>query len=449
MSSKWDQYIIDESPKFSKWDKYLEREEKEPRTTGFVKGAVKGISKLPQTLYDLATNQEALNSLLQALGFEPKESAMHKYLTGPMEEFVSKKLEEKSPTTETSRPFEEYGERYAQQAPFSPLGALLTAGAGQIAKEKGFGPIGQAVAEVGTGGLAGFAKNLATKGIIPPKNLKDLYNFGKTMGMSDKEMTPLMQSEGKIKWLSKLSQKGKRANEALKSSHAALQESYKDILESPVAQKALTPNQTLKFAQQVKKLTSTMPVDLREKLQKDAFELAKNGFTGSELMNFWKDIGYQVSQGNKELGILKGPITEALKDISPELGESFSKINNLYSRYYDIIKAMKPSLYTDLENGGKILSLLHSVLFFNPKALIGIGAFQGAKSFARETLINPKFQSLTKKMISALNSRKYSSANIIFHRMNDLIKKDAPELADKLEDLDFNDLKSSVKERKE
>jgi len=414
----------------------------------FVKGAVKETSTFPQKIQNVVSGQPVLNSLLELLGLEKKQDLMKETVTQPFENLVSQTLEKKAPSSEQTRPYEEYGQRYAQQAPFNPLLGLLTAGSGQIAKEKGFGPVGQAVAEIVTGGVGDFAKNLMSKGITPPKDLKDLYNFGKSMGISDKNMTPLMQSERKIKWISKLAQKGKRANEALKGTHEALGETYKNILNSADAQKALNPNQAMKFANHVKKLTSTMPYDLREAIRNDAFELAKNGFKGNELMNFWKDIGYQVSQGNKELGILKEPIANALRDINPKLGQDFVKINNLYSRYYDIIKAMKPSLYTELENGGKLLYLIKNLWFFNPKALAGEGVYQGAKSFARETLINPKFQNITKKLISALNKNKYSSANMIFQEMNKVIKKDSPELADELKDIDFTDLEKNQSEKK-
>lgn len=405
-----------------------------------LKGAIKEISKYPQKIYEFTTGKTFLDPLAKALGLEKKQDLMKTQVTEPLEQFISRTLEKKAPSTEETRPYEEFGARYIQQAPFNPLLALLTAGAGQITKELGGGPIAQTVAELGTGGLAGFAKNLAKKGIIPPKNLKDLYNFGKTIGLSDNEITPLIQSERKIKWLSTLSQKGKRTNEALKASKEALGDAFETIIKSKEAIKSLTPNQAVKFANHVKKITSKMPVELREKLQKDAFELAKNGFKGSELMNFWKDINFQIAQGNKELGLLKEPISNALKDISPNLGESFVKINNLYSRYYNIVKALKPSIYTQLETGGKALFLLKSLIFFNPKALAGAGIYQGAKSLARETLINPKFQGLTKKLIQSLNTNKYSSANIIFQKMNEMIKKDDPKIAKELKSVNFEDL---------
>jgi len=205
----------------------------------------------------------------------------------------------------------------------------------------------------------------------------------------------------------------------------------------------LTPTQALKFANKVKALTATMPYDVKVALRNDALELAQNGFKGSELMNLWKDVGHQYARGNKELAILKGPIGEALTDISPELGNKFSKINNLYSKYYNIIKAMKPGIYTELEKQGKPLYLLKNLLFFNPRALASLGVYQGAKSLAREALINPKFQSLTKKLISSLNNYKYGTANLVLDRMNEIIKKDSPEIAEELENINFNELKKS------
>ncbi len=414
-------------------------QQKPDSAKAFLKGATKEVSTFPRKISELTMGGPVVQFLSKILGVKAQPSIISQ-ATQPLENLLSEFLEKKSPMTAATRPFEEYGARYAQQAPFNPITALLTAGGGQLTKELGGGPILQAITELGLGGLTQFGKNIAIKGFTPPEDLKDLFKFGKTMGMSDEEITPLMQSESKIKWLSTLSQKGKRANEALKGTKEALGSVFESIAESPEARKQLTPNQALKFANNVKQITSKMPVELREKLQKDAFELAKNGFKGSELMNFWKDINYQISQGNKELGLLKEPIGNALKDISPKLEESFVKTNNLYSRYYDIVRALKPSIYTEIEKGGKALGLLYSIMFFNPKALAAAGFYQGAKSLARETLINPKFQGLTKKLISALNVKNMRSANMVFQRMNDMIREKDSKIADELEKVNFEDL---------
>lgn len=438
MSSKWDKYLSEESIPTSKWDRYIEKTE-EPE--GFLKSTARTALQIPKGIAEV-TPYGVATSIWDLLGSAESLQELNKYKN----EFREEELRRKFPTAPWGEKPRFDEQKYLEALEQAKQGVPTVQNISKFIESQTGLPLEaktklQKIVELGSGFLK---KPIA--GVIPSTANKELYNFGKAMGMSEKEITPLMQSETKIKWLSKLAQKGKKANEALKGTHEALGDIYGDILTSSEAQKALNPNQALKFANNVKRLTKTMPVDMREAIQKDALELAKNGFTGSELMNFWKDIGYQVSKGNRELGILKGPIGEALKDINPKLGEDFVKINNLYSKYYNITKAMKPSVLTDLENAGKAFYLFKNLFFFNPKALAAEGLYQGSKSIAREALINPKFQSLTKKLISTLNNKDYGRANIIFDRINKMIQKISPDIAKELKDIDFNELEAPVSE---
>lgn len=408
----------------------------------FLKGVLKSASRAPAFLQKYATPQAFAEPLMQALGVQPRENGIvNKESFKPFEEKVSSFLEKKAPYSEEMRPWEEYGERYAPQALTNPLLAFVSAGAGQLTKEAGGGPGLQALAEIGSFSIAQIGKALISKAVIPSKGLKDLYNFGKSMGMSESEITPLMQSKGKIKWLSRLSSKGEKTKGALASTKEALGGIVDKLKSQFGGKKILTAPQANKFANAVKNVTKELPVEMRELVQKDAFELAKNGFSGEELMNFWKDLNYHISRGNRQLGLLKGPITEALKDINPKLADSFIKTNNLYSRYYNISKALKPTIYNELEKGGKTYLAVKDLLTFNFKGLAGLGLYEGAKKTAENLLINPRYQSLTKKFISALNTRKMNQANILFQEMNKMIKKESPEMGDVFDKIDFNQLK--------
>lgn len=121
---------------------------------GFSKGAPKSIANI----LDMISPNAIPNYIMKLLGSDIETPAQQ--LAQPIEKFIGEKLEPYAPTTEETRPFEEFGQRYSEYAPFGPLSGLLMAGAGQVAKESGLGEGAQMIAELLAGLGPQAAKNL-------------------------------------------------------------------------------------------------------------------------------------------------------------------------------------------------------------------------------------------------------------------------------------------------
>ncbi len=316
--------------------------------------------------------------------------------------------------------------------------ALLAGFAGQGAEELGLPEWAQSAAEL----TAYIGPDITRKLLEKGKNA-DIIKEARRLGLSDEQITPLIQSEFKQKWLSKLSPKRGSTQSALENTKKGLSEAHEKIKHSSLAKKEISEIENGKLINSLKEKMDDIPSIVRDKIQKDYDQLLNNNITGKSIMKFWKDINSQFSSDKKVLGILKDPLKKALKSISPELGKDFDTVNALHSKYYGIASKLKPSIASDIVSGGEALGFLGSVLTGNMAFLSAILTEQAAKKLAQQMLINPRFQQLSKKTISAMNQNKFSLAK----KTSDLIAKEVSKVdknaAKKIEsisDEEFKDL---------
>lgn len=356
------------------------------------------------------------------------------------EEDFSRELEKYLPTQEGFA--EKALERGGKIAPYAITGggnvlgqALRSAVAGflgEVAKESGLPPWAQSLAE-----LPAFAAPSLGKKIIPTAAQKELVEGGRRLGLSEEAITPLIQSEMKKKWLTKFSPKRGRTQEALKKSKSGLGNIYGALENSEVAKSALTTEQSQEVLESIEGVMEKLPSGVRNKIKQDLSDLLNAPITGSSLINFFKDINHYIGKGEQKLGLLKGPIGDALKKLSPQLGEDFSITNRLYSEYAQMAGRLKPTLVGDLMSAGRAVRTMLGVTTGNYPLLAEAIGESAAKRIAREMLINPRLQNLSKKMVSALNQNKSAIANRILKDYTKEISEIDPELGDDFNDIDF------------
>jgi len=145
----------------------MEKPDKDRTPKAILKGFTKGAPKSIANILDILSPNAIPNYIMNLLGSKAKTAAQQ--LAEPAEKFIGEKLEPYSPATEETRPYEEFGQRYSEYAPYGPISGLLMAGAGQLAKESGAGEGGQLISEL----LAGIGPQLAGKIVSNiPKALK-------------------------------------------------------------------------------------------------------------------------------------------------------------------------------------------------------------------------------------------------------------------------------------
>lgn len=317
--------------------------------------------------------------------------------------------------------------------PGSTLGTLprsIASGfAGEGAKELGAPEWVQTAAE-----LTAYMGPDLTKKLIESGNNKKIIQEARSLGLTDEAITPLLQSDFKTKWLSKLSPKRGATEKALSTSKAQLSESYNIIQKSPDAGKPLSQLALNDLMSDFAHKLYNMPAGVRNKVKEDFRNLISAPITGETLINFYKDVNHYLGPNTKQLSLLKEPIRNALYSISPQMGKDFQTINDLFSRYYKISSKLKPTLTSDLVSAAENIGLLGSLVTGQIPIATGILGEKSLKKIAQQMLINPRFQQIAEKTVKAMNQNKYG-----------MVKKLADLYAYELEKIDEQEAASVLK----
>lgn len=315
------------------------------------------------------------------------------------------------------------------------LKAATSGFVGEGAKKLGLPDWAQGLLEAASMGLPSLSKK-----IRPTSSQKELVEGARGLGLSDSEIAPLIQSELKQKWLTKVAPKRGRTQQALKKSKEAIGNVYDRLETSDVAKKVLSPDQSLEVMDSIDKVLEKLPSSLRNEIAEDFGDLLKSDMTGETLINFWKDINHYIGKGSSQLGVLKGPITDALEKVSPKLAQDFRMTNQLYSKFSTANKLLKPSLLGDLMTAGRAVRTALGIFTGNFPLMAESLGESALSILSREMLINPRFQNLSTKMVHALNQGKPAIANQILSSYIKEIEELDPQTADLLKDIDFKSL---------
>lgn len=313
--------------------------------------------------------------------------------------------------------------------------SILAGFAGEGAKELGAPEWAQAAAEI-----TAFVGPDITKKLIMSGKDKTLISWAKKMGMTDEQITPLLQPDFKKKWLTKLAPKRGSTATALKDTKDALSNVYSQVQKSPAAQNVISKTSKDVLTKEFQTIFKDMPSGVRDIIKKDLADLASKPITGDTLINFYSDINHYLGKDTKQLSLLKDPIKRALGSISPELGKDFAMTNDLFSKYYDIAGKLKPNLVSDIVSSSEALGAFTSIATGYYPGLIPIIGHTVAKKVAQQLLINPRFQQLSKKMIVAMDQNKIGLAKKLVDQFSLEVRKTSPELADKMDKMTDEEL---------
>jgi len=334
----------------------------------------------------------------------------------------------------------------AMAFPGSPIATLpraLAAGfIGEGAKDLGAPEWAQTALE-----LTAYLGPDITKKLLEKGSNAELIAEARKLALSDEQITPLIQSDFKQKWLSKITPRRGATQEALEKTKEGLQSAYGKIAEGETAKAALSTESGVKLIDSIEDLFEKMPSGVREKIKTDYKDLFKKDITGQSLINFWGDINHELGKHSKQLSLLKEPIKEALNEISPELAKNFETINKLYTKFYPIAKRLEPNLNTDIMSASKALGSLIGVLTGNYAVLEAAGIHFAGGQLAKELLINPRFQQIGNKMVEAIAENKYGMAKKLTDLLSHEFKKTSPELSNQLQNISEDELKDLFSSR--
>lgn len=310
------------------------------------------------------------------------------------------------------------GEGLATGGGLKAIAGLAGSGlAGQGIREAG-GPEGLAAATEIVGSIA---PSMISEKLIPSsQRAKDLVNAGRSVGLTESQITPLIQGEKKLATLSKVARKGSKTKELFSSIKDSLGDSYQSIKNSVSNMGNVNASNRQILIDKFAAIRNDLSKTLKPSPDKEAAinfisdaikKVSKNGASPEELINFWQDINKSVKWnsiqgGKKSLTRLKEPILEVLNNVAPQAAKDFEMTNDLYSKYSQIAKKLKPDLIDSFISKGEILAAPAAGLALaqgNPWALIALGSETAIRLLGREMLINPYFQNIGKKLVTNFN----------------------------------------------
>lgn len=334
-----------------------------------------------------------------------------------------------------------------------PGGGLKT-----LATLGGAGIAGQSIREAG--GPEALASGVEIGGSIIPsmisgkvnpsgitkagKEAVDIAKAGRHIGLSEKQIAPLIQSEGKAAVLSKVARKGTRTKKLFSSIKESLGDSYKNIKDSVANYGNVNATNRQILIDKFTAIKTDLQKTLKASPDKEAAinfigeaidKVSKNGATPEELINFWQDINKSVKWnsiqgGKKSLTQLKEPILEVLTNVSPAAAKDFELTNQLYSKYAQISKKLKPDLVDAFVNKGELIAGASGALALatgNPFLLGSVLTESAARILGREMLINPYFQNIANKLVTNFNSASVKGVTDLTKQAQDYLARKHPE----------------------
>lgn len=435
------------------------QEEPTPFETGIaqgLRGLLPALLGLPGDIFSLAQKpgQSVGSYVTRQLGLQPQESFQVLPKTENIQQFIDAITGgEYIPKTQGEQLYQEAFGRLGRSLPSALLGpgALATAltseagglSAKELIKGLGGGETSQTVADILAGLGSGTAQSMISRRSgIAPKGLEKLEAKGKEFGLTEKELTPLLQSEKKGRFFSKLARKSPKDQKMFEDIESKFGDAFSGIRDQASKLPPLNDSQETKLVNSFQAVVDDLKKTIKP--SKDKEEVIKfmessidkvllDGTNPEELINFYRDINQTVnwkaiSGGKKKLAEFKNIIKDSLKEVDPKLSQEFEVSNELYSKFKQTEKFMKPEIYDKFLEMQKYIGIPTAIGDFlltgNPSGLYAEGAIIGIREIARQALLNPKIQNLRKNFFRAIESNSPKLAKQIGKEVEKEINRD-------------------------
>lgn len=366
-------------------------------------------------------------------------------LHDPITAFFSKKnipheneVIEKTLPTRKDEPLEQFLETAGELAPTFALGpenwalkgaqiglgaatkqALKEAGAPDIVQE-----LGSAIGPLAAQGIRGAL----SKKLSPNMAQKEVYDFLKGYGFSDKQITPFVQSERKSRWLAKTA-RGFLDPEKFKEETKSIPELvYASIREKQAQLPPLAGARKTAFFQQLDKQMQKIPYTYTDMISKDLKKLRSSELSFKNLRDFEAALNHKIgsSEGGKEvLGILKEPVNFGERLLSQDLYKEKELMNRAYRSRMNIYDKLpedaKGSVLEKVSSLGPLGAAAAAYAFGVPFAVKGYVLKKGSELAAAKLLTSPRLQNMQQKLTRAILEENKGSIINLLSKIEDLM----------------------------
>src|SRR5690606_11141990 len=369
------------------------------------KGAIKSLESIGELL------NIPVDSLTNMLS--PELAERKKKFKTQREEWVEKAL----PTLEG--PVEDMLQFAGEQLPFvatGPGGALAKGGAAfagglakKGAKEVGLPEWAQDLAS-GVGIAApGLAKAALSKVIKPSAAQKEVVDFLRSKGLSEKQITPIIQDEKKLAALSKVAFKYPEKSPFIREIRDNLGSLYEQVY-SKGAQKALGDQGLSIFTSDLNKALQSLNPRYRDALKKEVELLFSEPITFKSLAEFEhaaNDALRGMTGGKRSIGVLKDVAKKTMKYLDPALSKEHEMVNKSYAQLANFTEHMTKKQADSFLKLEKINPGIAAAVSLNFAAFPKLGLTAAAAPYvARKFLTSPRLQRLHAKMFSEMEKGK-------------------------------------------
>ena len=250
----------------------------------------------------------------------------------------------------------------------------------------------------------GIGQAAASKALRPSSSQNSIVDFLKSKGLSDKDITPIMQDKKMLSFLSKAALKYEKKEPWIRGIKNQIGNIFDDIRTKGRNSTFSSNNDLINFENEFNQKLNKLPRRHRKLIQKEVDDLMNNPVDFTELHDFYKavnDIVKDVEGGKASIGILKEPVERAQLKMNPDLYKELKMTNESYSRLSDFTDKMTKKNWDSLLNLGQAGGALWGLLTMNPALLTKTGVVGATRFTAKQMLSNPRLQNIHLKMWDA------------------------------------------------
>lgn len=412
--------VIRPAPEKTEFKEFGEKVEPPSRLRSLISAPIKGLIKGTQELTSLS----------------PFAS------TGPIPKQLGERILEEFLPTEEKLP-EEFLERAGRLAP-----SLAGGGEGLLAKgarAAAGSALGMASEKLGapewiqslTEGAALGIPSLSKKIPLKSDQIKKI-NFLRSKGFTENEISPFLKSEESLDRLASFARKGKKVSKLSKNIYSKLGGIYEGIKEEAAQSPSniLPEKEVNSFLDEMQSLTKDISPRFRRLIKEDVNDLLNSDLTFNDFTNFYHDINANIGSqtgGKAVLGRFKEPVNKVLSKINPELAEEFYLTNEFYGKGMNILKHLKPKEIEALIDAGELYTLAGGIADQNFPLIKKVLGLTGARTIAREMMINPRLQNISQRMLDSIKNNKTATAIKLFEILKKDLSKESIEFIDSIE----------------
>ncbi len=278
----------------------------------------------------------------------------------------------------------------------------------------------------------------AVKGLLPKEGQKELFDFMKKYGFTEKEIAPFFTSKNKWKYLQKIAKKDDKTASLLGDLYEKYGGVYDTLIDQGLEMPSITTEQLGTFEDAIGTFLERLPPSFRRAAEQPLNDLYRSRMTPGNLMHFVQDINdsWRPMKGGKNaIGGMKDIAIDSMKEMSPELGRDYELANQLYREGKKLVNRLAPKNLSELIDMGEVFGLAQGIATGNLNLIQKAIGVAGARTLAREMLINPKLQRITKKLVHNINKGDRKNIYRLIDETARLMEHKDPEASEKLRQL--------------